>query len=78
MNDDALKAHLNALLDELKWFHSQNIGLRISPKKAGWNISIMPPGTLTTAFVDPPSEHDLTLQELSVAEHRSQIGDPRL
>jgi hypothetical protein len=44
MNDDALKAHLNALLDELKWFHSQNIGLRISPKKAGWNISIMPPG----------------------------------
>lgn len=67
-NDEELKAHLNTLLDELKWFRSQEIGLRIRPARNGWNLQILPAMTAGTHFVDPPAPEKLTVNGVPVLE----------
>ncbi len=41
--DPEIAEHMNRFLDELKWFHSHQIRIHLSPKPDGWNLKFSVP-----------------------------------
>ena len=43
--DDEIALHINALLDELKWFREHSVKIHLSPTDKGWNLKFTVPET---------------------------------
>ena len=41
--DTELASHMNALMDELKWFYSHRVIIHLSPNPTGWNLKFTVP-----------------------------------
>lgn len=41
--DDEIAVHINALLDELKWFREHSVKIHLSPTDNGWNMKFTVP-----------------------------------